>query len=62
MGWFGGENNKAVIITGISEYIKNVIHIFIDLDKGTDFLSSVVSGPILGSNKPPFQFGGFLQR
>lgn len=59
-----GGDNKAVIITGISEYIKNVIQIFMDPDKGSDFLSPFVSGPILGRNKPPFQweFGAFLQR
>jgi hypothetical protein len=35
MCWFwggGGENSIAVGITGISEYIRNVIHIFIDPD------------------------------
>jgi hypothetical protein len=39
----GGRKNKTVGITGISEYIKNVIHIFIDPDKGSDFLSPVVT-------------------
>jgi hypothetical protein len=60
---FGGDT-KAIIITGISEYINNIIHIFIDPDKGSDFHSPVVSRPVLGSNKPPFQweFGAFHQR
>jgi hypothetical protein len=39
----GGRNNKAVGITGISEYIKNVIYIFIDPDKGVDqFIHSFI--------------------
>jgi hypothetical protein len=40
---FWGGINKAVRISGISDYIKNVIHIFIDLEKGSDFLSPVVT-------------------
>jgi hypothetical protein len=55
MGQLGGGGKKACVITGISEYIKNVIHIFIDPDKGSDFHSPVVSEPVLGSNKQPFQ-------
>jgi hypothetical protein len=37
---------------------------FVDPDKGSDFLFLVVSEPVLGCNKPPFQqeFGAFLQR